>query len=205
MEVLIQILSVFILGLVGGANPGPILASSFTETLKNGFGKSLQLILKALISETIVATVVLVLFFSINIPTKVFYVISFIGSGVLIWVASQIWKIRTVEKNKTIFSFKKIFYMTVFNGPFWIFWIMVCVPQAFLLKEKIWGGQFLFLVFFELGWLVATILFNLVFSKFRNVLIRGKLTPVIFKFLALILVFFAIKLTIQSIFYLMTN
>lgn len=200
MMILTQLLGIFILGLIGGANPGPILASSFAETLKNGFGKSLQLVLKALIAETIVAIVVLTLFFSINIPPKVFYVISFIGSGVLIWIASQIWKIKSLEENKTIFSFKKIFYLTVFNGPFWIFWITVCVPQAFLLKEKIWGGQFLFLIFFELGWLVATVLFNFIFSKFKTILVKGNLTSIIFKILALILVFFAIKLTIQSIF-----
>lgn len=205
MGILIQIFSVFILGLIGGANPGPILTASFTETLREGFFKSLRVIFMAMIAESVVAVFILFLFFSVHIPPIIFYVISLVGSGVLIWLALQVWKIKELGGEGEIFSFKKIFLLTVFNGPFWIFWITICVPQAFLLKEKIAGGHFLFLIFFELGWLFATIFLTFLFSRFRSFLVKSNFVPVVFKILSLILLFFAARLTIQSIIFLLNR
>ncbi len=205
MGILIQIFSVFLLGLIGGANPGPILTASFTEALRKGFLKSLRVIFMAMIAESIVAIFILFLFFSIYIPQIIFYVISLVGAGVLIWLASQVWKIKELGGEGEIFSFKKIFLLTVFNGPFWIFWITICVPQAFLLKEKITGGHILFLILFELGWLFATIFLTFLFSRFRLLLAKSNFVSIVFKIFSLILLFFAIRLTIQSIIFLLSR
>lgn len=198
MGILAQIINVFVLGLLGGANPGPILTSAFTEAFRKGFIKSLRVIFRAMLAETIVALFVLLLFFSIDIPETFFYIISIIGAAVLIWIALQVWKVKQIGDQEEIFSFKKIFILTVFNGPFWVFWITICVPQAFLLKEKVLGGQFLFLVLFELGWLLATLFLTFIFSRFREVLSRRNLTQFVFKFFAILLFLFAIKLIFQS-------
>jgi len=203
MGILLQLLSIFVLGLIGGASPGPILTASFTEALRKGFIKSLSVIFAAMIAESIIAVFILTLFFSINIPEIVFYIISLIGAVVLIWLASQVWKIKELGGEGEVFSFKKIFLLTIFNGPFWIFWITICVPQAFLLKEKITGGHILFLIFFELGWLFATIFLTFLFSRFRPLLIKNKFIAIVFKIFALILLLFAIRLTIGSILFLL--
>ncbi len=205
MGISLQFLSIFILGLAGGANPGPILAASFTESLRKGFIKSLRVIFMAMIAESIVALFILILFFSIRIPEIVFYLISLIGAVVLIWLALQIWKIKELGGEGEIFSFKKIFLLTVFNGPFWIFWLTVCVPQAFLLREKIPAGHFLFLIIFELGWLFATILLTFAFSRLRTLLVKSHFISIVFKCLALILLLFAIKLTVGSIIFLLNQ
>jgi len=201
MEILFQLLSIFLLGLIGGANPGPILTASFTEALRKGFAKSLPVVFMAMIAESIIAIFILTLFFSINIPESFFYAISFIGAGVLVWLASQIWKIKKLGGEGEVFSFKKIFLLTIFNGPFWIFWITICIPQAFLLKEQIMGGQILFLIIFELGWFSATVFLTFLFSQFRPFLIKTNFVPIIFKVFALILLFFALKLAITSFLY----
>jgi len=195
----IQLLSIFILGLVGGANPGPMLASSFTETLKNGFRKGLQIIIKAALAETLIATFILTVFFSIKIPLAYFYFISFIGAGILIWIASNIWKIKSLNEKGEIFSFKKILSMALFNGPFWIFWITICVPEALLLREKITGAQFYFIILFMSGWFTSTAVLNFIFSRFKPLLTKGNLVSTVFKILSLILIFFAVKLVVQSI------
>ncbi len=153
MELLFQAFSAFILGIIGGAIPGPMLTSAFTESLRKGFVGSLRVIFKALIAETIVAASILGIFFSLRIPIAVFSIVSLFGVIVLIWFALQIWKIKKINDKGEIFSFKKIFLLTISNGPFWIFWITIYIPQAFLLKQKVMGGQFLFLLLFELGWL----------------------------------------------------
>ncbi len=199
MGILIQLLSIFVLGLIGGANPGPILAASFTEALRRGFIKSLWVIFMAMVAETIVALFILSLFFSIHIPEVIFYIISFAGAGVLIWLALQVWQIKELGGKGEIFSFKKIFLLTVFNGLFWIFWITICVPQAFLLKQRILGGQFLFLMLFELGWLLATVGLTYLFSRFKPLLTKTNFIPIVFKIFALILFFFAIRLMVESI------
>lgn len=199
MEILLTLSSIFVLGLIGGANPGPILAASFTEALRKGFFGSLKVVFMAMLAETVAAGFVLFLFFSMNIPNYVFYIISFVGAGVLIWLALQVWKIKELGDDGEIFSFKKIFLLTIFNGPFWIFWITICIPQAFLLKEKIAYGQIWFIMLFELGWLVGTVFLVFLFSCFRPFLAKTKFVPIIFKIFALILVFFAIKLIFGSI------
>jgi threonine/homoserine/homoserine lactone efflux protein len=196
---LFQLLSVFLLGLLGGANPGPILTSSLTESLRKGFSKSLKVIFMAMIAESIVAIFILALFFLLDIPKTFFYLISFFGAGVLFWIALQIWRIKELEGEGEIFSFGKIFLLTVFNGPFWIFWITICVPQAFLLKEKILGGQFIFLIIFEAGWLFATVALTFIFSRFRRLLIKKNFISYVFKFFAILLFLFSGKLIFESI------
>ena len=178
--------------------PGPILTASFTESLRKGFIKSLPIIFMAMISEVLIATFILTIFFSTNIPESVFYIISFIGAGVLIWLAVQVWKIKSVGGEGDIFDFKKIFLLMIFNGSFWIFWITVCIPQAFLLKNSIAFGQFVFLGIFELGWLIATTSLVFIFSRFRKFLIKNNYVSIVFKIFSVILVYFAVNLVIES-------
>lgn len=199
MEFLIQLYSIFMLGFIGGAIPGPILTSTFTESLRKGFIKSLRVVLFAAISEIIVASLIMYLLFSLNIPQGFFYGISLIGALVLFWMAQQIWSIRKVSESGEIFSFKKIFLLTIFNGPLWIVWSTICVPQAFLLGQQIKGGELLFLLIFEFGWFASTLLLTFIFSRFRPLLIKGKLVSLTFKLFAIILIFFAVRLVMISL------
>ncbi|MFA5080818.1 MAG: LysE family transporter [Candidatus Paceibacterota bacterium] len=198
MELIFKFFSIFVLGFIGGITPGPVLTASFTESLRKGFLKSLPIIFMAMISEIIIALFILTVLFSINIPESIFYIFSFIGAGVLVWLAMQIWKIKNVGGEGEVFDFKKIFILMLFNGSFWIFWITVCVPQAFLLRKDIEFGQFLFLIIFELGWLIATISLVFIFSRFRLFLIKNNFVPIVFKIFSIILVYFAINLLFES-------
>jgi threonine/homoserine/homoserine lactone efflux protein len=199
MELLMQIFSIILLGFIGGSVPGPILAAAFTESIRKGFTKSLIVIFRALIAESIVAIFVLTIFFSFNIPQSVFYIISFAGAAVLFYLALQVWKINKISNEEgEIFSFWKIFTLTILNGSFWIFWITICVPQAFLLKEQIPQGHILFLLLFEIGWITATVGWTFIFSRFRNFLTKEKVIPVVFKVFSLILLYFAINLLVEG-------
>jgi threonine/homoserine/homoserine lactone efflux protein len=194
-----QLFSIFILGLIGGAVPGPILTSLFAEVLRKGFAKTLIVILKASIAESAMAFLIIVAFSIIKIPSVLFYVLSFIGAFVLVSLAREIWQIKALDTKGEIFTFRKFLAIVFFSGPFWIFWITICVPQAFLLSTKIFGGQFIFLLLFEIGWWVSTFCLVFIFSRFRSLLIKGNLTHKIFRFLALVLIFFALKLVYDSV------
>lgn len=198
-EIILEIVGIFILGLFGGANPGAMIASCFSECLRSGFVKSLRVVFYALISETTVAFLILALFFAVDIPQSIFYSISFIGAGVLVWMAVLVWRIDKLGQEGEIFSFWKIFILTIFNGPFWMFWITICIPQAFLMKQLVVGGQFLFLLIFEIGWLVATVLLVYIFSRFRTILTSGRMVSVVFKIFSVILVIFAVKMVTDSV------
>lgn len=201
MNILFQLLSIALLGLIGGSIPGAILTSAFTEVVRKGFIKSLRVVIYAIISEFIVATLILTIFFSIHIPQNVFYLISFIGAIVLVWIAKQIWVIKSLSDKGKLFDFKKIFLLTIFNGPLWIFWTTICVPQAYLLSQKIYGGQILFIFTFEFGWLTATVALTFLFSRFRPLLIKEGIMTIVFKVFAFILILFAINLIRTSVLY----
>jgi len=201
MALLFEIFSIFLLGLIGGSVPGAILTSTFTEVVREGFIKSLRVVFYAFISEIIVASIILFIFFSLNIPQSFFYLISFIGAIVLLWIAKQIWTIKSLHEKGHIFSFKKIFLLTILNGPLWIFWSTICVPQAYVLSQKVFGGQFLFLLLFELGWLTATVVLTYLFSEFRPLLIKEGVVSIVFKLFSVILGLIAINLIITSFVY----
>jgi len=195
-----DLISAFILGLIGGVIPGPVLAATFTEILQYNFLKSFRIILWAMLTETSVALVSLLVLSSFNLQEAVFRGISFIGAGVLIWIATQIWKVQTLYTGEKVhFSLAKISAMILANGVLWTFWITVCVPRAILLSEKIHFGQFLFLILVEIGWLFSTVFVAFIFSRFRTLLSGPKVVPIIFKIFALVFIYFALDMVYKSI------
>jgi len=204
MKVVSQIIEIFLLGLIGGAVPGPMLAAVFTEVLNGGFKKSLRVIFRALVAEIIVATLILLIIYSLKIPELYFQIISFAGSLYLIYLATKIWKITKVDnENKEFFTFNKIMVLTLLNGGFWIFWLTVCVPRAFTLNETVYGGLIIFMIAMELGWLIMTSTLGFIFSRFRPLLLKRNLVSIVFKFFALMLVFFALESIIKSILFIL--
>ncbi|MFA6992393.1 MAG: LysE family transporter [Candidatus Gracilibacteria bacterium] len=194
MELLIKIGEVALLGIIGGAVPGPMLTSVLTGTLSDGFKKGFVITMRALFAEAIFAFLILLLFFSWQVPYMFFYVISFGGALVLFWLAKQVWNIKKIDADSgKIFSLWRMIVLTALSGAFWIFWIMICIPRAFELRQIIVGGQYLFLAVFEISWLVMTLFIAFVFSRFRSFLDRKKLVPYVFRFFALMLCLFALK------------
>ncbi len=192
-------LSTFTLGLIGGFIPGPILISAMTESLKK-IANGLKVVLWALISESIIALLILLVLFSLNLPVVLFYAISIVGGIYLLYLSWQVAKIKEVnEKDATVFNFYKIFILTLLNGSFWIFWITICVPLALELKKMVFAGHLLFLLLFELGWLTATVLVVLIFSRFKLIFHNQKAISILYRLLALILVYFSLKMIINGI------
>jgi len=195
-----EILSAFILGLIGGLIPGPVLAATFTEILQSGMLKSFRIILWAMLTETIIALLSLLALTSMNLTESFFQGLSVIGAAILIWISFSIWKINKIDtEEKVHFSLGKISAMILANGVLWTFWITVCVPKAIMLGEKIYLGNYLFLLLVEIGWLISTALVAFIFSRFRTILSNPKVVPIIFKIFALTFVYFAIDMVYKSV------
>jgi len=195
-----ELITAFILGFVGGAIPGPVLTAIFTEILQSGFYKSFRIVFLAMMSETLVAFVSLVILSSLGLPETFFMALSFVGAGILIWISSSVWKIKSINtKDRVNFGFGKIFAMILANGLLWTFWITIGIPKAIALNEKIPFGSILFLVIIEVGWFTSTTLIAFVFSRFRGLLSKPKITPFLFKTFAIIFIYFAVDMVFKSI------
>ncbi len=99
---------------------------------------------------------------------------------------------------KVHFSFWKIIIMILSNGVLWTYWITICIPKAILLSEQIHLGAYLFMGLVQLGWLISTLLVAFTFSRFRSILSRPRVIPVIFKIFALAFAYFALDMAIQE-------
>ena len=197
MELLIQ---AFLLGLVGGAVPGPILTGTFTEILNTNFARGLRIIFYALITETVGALLAMFVFYKLGLSITVIKIISICGAAVLFWLAYQVWNINKINtESKDILTFWRIVVLTALNSGYWISWITIAIPKALLLDNVMAGGKFIFLIIFELAWLVMTTLLAFIFYKFRPLLQRNNLVSATFKVLALVLVILGIR-TLISVF-----
>ena len=189
-----SLIEAFLLGLVGGSVPGPILTGTFTEILNLGFLKGIRVIFYALITETIGALLIFYIFYAIGLSHLVIEIISICGALVLFWLSSKIWQIKEIDTEaKQILSFPKVLLMTASNSGYWIFWITVGVPNALILNASVYGGKFIFLIIFEMAWFVMTFLLAFIFYQFRSLLQRKNLIGSTFKILAIILVLLGIK------------
>ncbi|OIO53314.1 hypothetical protein AUJ46_05590 [Candidatus Peregrinibacteria bacterium CG1_02_54_53] len=195
-----ELITAFVLGLIGGVIPGPVLTAIFTEILQSSFLRSFRIIFMAIFTETVIALTSLLLLVSLNLSETVFRGLSFIGAGILVWIATSIWKIKKIDTGEQVhFGFWKISAMILANGVLWTFWITICVPKAIFLGEQMYLGAFIFLALVEIGWLFSTSAVALLFSKFRSLLSKPKVVPIVFKIFACTFVYFAIDMTYQSI------
>jgi threonine/homoserine/homoserine lactone efflux protein len=91
--------------------------------------------------------------------------------------------------------------MILSNGILWTYWITICIPKAILLNDHINLGAYLFMGLVQLGWLVSTLIVALVFSRFRRLLSKPRIVPILFKGFALAFVYFAIDMVYKSMVY----
>lgn len=190
------------LGLIGGVIPGPVITAVFTEILQSGFLKSLRIITIALITETIVALMSLLILDSLGFNETFFRALSLAGAVILIWIARAIWKVRTLDSGEKVhFGLWKVILMILSNGVLWTYWITICIPKAILLGDILHLGQYLFMGLVQLGWLISTLIVAFLFSRFRKALSRPKIIPILFKLFAIAFAYFAIDMIINSSLY----
>lgn len=197
-----ELVIAFMLGLIGGVIPGPVITSVFTEILQNGLPSSLRIILIALITETLVAIASLFLLGSLQLHEGFFRGLSLAGAAILIWIAVSLFRVKRLDTDEKVhFTTLKIIAMILTNGVLWTYWITVCIPKAILLGQDVTLGAYLFMGLVQLGWLISTLLLAILFSRFRRLLSKPKAIPLIFKIFAGAFAYFAADMIYQSIRY----
>ena len=197
-----ELIIAFMLGLIGGVIPGPVITAVFTEILQSGFLKSLRIIVIALVTESLVAVFSLLALDSMNFNEAFFRGLSLAGAAILIWISISIWKVKTLDTGQKVhFGFWKIILMIMSNGVLWTYWLTICIPKAILLSDQISMGAYLFMGLVQLGWLISTLIVAFLFSRFRNILSRPRVIPVLFKIFAIAFAYFALDMIYKSILY----
>jgi len=195
-----EIISAFTVGLIAGAIPGPVLTMVFTEILQSNFVKSFRVIFWAMFMEAVVALMSLFILSSLNLPEAVFRILTFVGAGVLVWIAFSIWKVQSLDTEEKIdFSIGKIAAMILANGLVWTFWLTIVIPKAIVMSNQIMFGNYIYLALVETGLIVSTTIIAYIFSHFRKILSKPNVVPITFKVFALTFIYFALKMTYQSV------
>jgi threonine/homoserine/homoserine lactone efflux protein len=188
-------MTAFLLGLIGGSIPGPVLAATFTQILQKNFRSSLNVIAWSLFVEAAVALVSMWILEVIAPSSSVFLALSITGALVMLWIARKLWFVRRIDGGQAlVFDRTTIALMILTNGVLWTFWLTVCAPQAITLGRDIPFGQYLFLLQFEFGWVLSTIAVAAVFACFRRWLSHPVVVPLLFKLFSLTFTYFALSL-----------
>lgn len=191
-------MNALLLGLIGGAIPGPVLSATFAQVLEGGWRSSLRIVIWSLCIEALVALITMRLLAYLQPASPMFTALSVIGAAVLIWMASALWRIKHIDASQPhLFSYRAIAAMILSNGALWTFWITVCAPQALQLGQELPGGEYVFLSLFEIGWFSSTVALAGVFAGFRPWLSHPRVVPVLFRCFALTFVYFAVTLLLS--------
>ena len=133
-----ELVIALMLGLIGGVIPGPVITAVFTEILQSGYLKSLRIIMIALVTETLVALISLLILDSLGFNETFFRGLSLAGAVILIWIAISIWKVRSLDSGEKVqFGLWKVVVMILSNGVLWTYWITICIPKAILLGDTV--------------------------------------------------------------------
>lgn len=195
-----ELVIAFLLGLIGGVIPGPVLTTVFTEILQSGFARSLRIILLALLVETVVAVISLLFLETMGLNETFFRLLSLAGAGVLIWIALSVWKVKSLDQGDRVqFGPGKITLMILTNGVLWTYWLTICIPKAILLNDRLSMGAYIFMGLVQAGWLISTTAVALIFSRFRKLMSKPRVIPVLFKLFSVAFIYFALDMVYKSV------
>lgn len=202
-----QIFTAIILGFVGGITPGPIILLAFSEILrsqKKGLVNGAMYLIFAGLTEFFIGLFLILTTSFLEIPQVVIHGISIIGVIILLMLAYQIFQIHKIEYKETTKKVKiwHIISLMLLNGPLWIFWISVCIPTAFKLREMISYGEFLFLFIFEISMMTGLAIMLFGFNSFRSIFKNEKIISKVFLVLSFLLFFIAVKILYSEVLFL---
>lgn len=196
--IFLRLLEVLFLGFICGLIPGPIVTAIFTETIRRGWLSARRIVFWAAAGELVMSLSCVAALSFFDSSSVIFSVLSMFGALILVSLAWDLWRVEEIAEEEPLFSKQRIFFLALFNGMAWIFWITVCAPQAIALGEQLTAGRWIFILLFELGWLASTLLLSYFFEFFRPFFQSNKRLHLLYRGIALLFLFFALKLATGS-------
>lgn len=194
----LHLLQVLILGFLCGLIPGPVVTAVFTETIRKGWKSARRIVLWAAAGELLMSIVCVAVLSLLDPNSVIFSCLSMFGALILLSMAWDLWKVEEISEHEPLFSNQRVFVLSLMNGMAWIFWITVCTPQAVALGQEFTGGQWVFILLFEIGWLISTLTLCYLFGFFRPYFQSNKSLHLLYRTISILFVFFALKLAFAS-------
>lgn len=195
---LLRLAEVLLLGFLCGLIPGPVVTAVFTESIRKGWRSARRIVLWAAAGELLMSVVCVAAISLVDPESIVFSALSMFGALILLSLAWDLWKIEEIAEHEPLFSNQRVFMLSLMNGMAWIFWITVCTPQAVSLGNLFSGGEWAFIVLFEIGWLSSTLSLCYLFGYFRPYFQSNKNLHLLYRSVAVLFVLFAAKLAFVS-------
>lgn len=189
---------VALLGFLCGLLPGPVVTALFTESIRQGWKSARRIILWAAAGELVMSISCVAALSLLPSDHVLFSALSVFGAIILLNLAWELWKVEEIPEEEPLFSNRRVFFISLLNGMAWIFWITVCTPQAIALGRELRAGEWLFILLFELGWVIATLSLCYLFGLFRPYFQSNKKIHFLYRSVACLFLFFAVKLAIGS-------
>ena len=200
------IITAIILWLIWWVTPWPVILIAFSEMLKSPkkwLKRGILFLFIAAITEFFIALFLILSFSFLQIPEFIFHIISLVWVLVLLYIAYQVYKVRKIEYSEDTKQVKAwhIFTLMMLNGPMWVFWLSVCLPEAFKLWNILPYWEFIFLIIFEISMMIWLGLILFSFYWFRKAFTNEKIVGKIFLILSLLLFGIAVKILYTEIIY----
>jgi len=179
--ILSQVLTAVILGVTAGAIPGPVLLLAFSETLREPNQKLLVTLRYAYIAGLTELFIGLFLILSssfVSIPDFVFPTLSIMGGFLLIYLSLQTRQAyRGLQKDEKLeqLPVMAVAALMLLNGPVWLFWLSVNLPNAFLMKGSMYLGEYLFIAVYETAMVCSLSVLIFLFRSCRSLFANEKL------------------------------
>lgn len=186
------------LGFLCGLLPGPVVTAIFTESIRQGWKSARRIIVWAAAGEIVMSITCVAALSLLPADHVIFSALSVFGALILVNLAWDLWKVEEIPEEEPLFSNRRIFFIALLNGMAWIFWVTVCTPQAIALGRALPGGEWLFIVLFEFGWVMATLLLCYLFGLFRPYFQNNRKIHFLYRTVAFLFLFFSLKLAIGS-------
>lgn len=192
--ILARLGEVFFLGFICGLIPGPVVSAVFAETLRGGWRAARRIVVWAAAGELVMSVACVAILSAAKPAPWIFSLLSLAGSLVLLRLSWDLWIVEAIAESNSLFTNLRVFTVAILNGMAWIFWITVCVPQAMALGGLLRGGEWLFILLFEAGWIISTLSLCLFFEFLRPWLKNKKQLHRLYRGVALLFVLFAGRL-----------
>ncbi len=201
-----HILTATVLGFTGGLTPGPIILMSFAEVLRSptkGLANGRMYLIVAGLTEFFIGLFLVVTASWFQLPNYVFHSIAILGVLMLLYIAFQINKIRTINwgEGKRKIGIGHIIAFMLLNGSLWLFWISVCLPSAYKFGEAVPYGEYFFVIIFEIAMMTALGSLLFAFNSFRSYFSNEKIVRKIFLTLTILITLVACKIAYTEIKY----
>jgi threonine/homoserine/homoserine lactone efflux protein len=189
------------LGFSAGAMPGPLQSYLISQTLANGWRKSIIVIFSPLITDGPIILLAVVLLK--QLPPELIRLIQVIGGLYLLWIAYGAWRrfrsgvsLDTASQPQTRTLSQGLMMNWLSPGPY-IFWGTINGPLLIgAMQLSIWHGVAFMLAFYG-TFLGILALYVIVFDRLRR--LDERFTRIIFLVTLVVLVVFGISLVLQGL------